>query len=120
MDKSEIPETEDKVEINTGEKKADKGGTFNVAENIYVGLSLEQTKILLEKLRREFQPKPFSGKCPYPGLDAFRETDTDLFFGLENQIAALLKRIKTASFLMIAGPSGSGKSFLVRGGVGEA
>jgi beta-lactamase superfamily II metal-dependent hydrolase len=97
---------------------AEQSATVNIAGgDIKVGYSIEEVDKLLEKLGREFTPKPFSGKCPYPGLEAFRESDAAFFFGREAQVAALLERIKTSRFLMIAGPSGSGKSSLVRAGL---
>jgi WD40 repeat protein len=104
--------------ITVGDVQVNQGGTVVIAgRDAQVGYSLAEVERLLEKLGREFQPKPFTGKCPYPGLEAFREADASLFFGRETQIAALLERVKTRRFLMIAGPSGSGKSSLVRAGL---
>jgi len=61
---------------------------------------------------------------PYQGLQAFRETDGDRFFGRERDIAALVERFQqlqvdrtTIRLLPIYGPSGSGKSSLARAGL---
>jgi WD40 repeat protein len=55
--------------------------------------------------------------CPYLGLDAFREDDHDKFFGRRELIAKLIERLATNRLLAVVGPSGSGKSSLVRAGL---
>jgi WD40 repeat protein/DNA-binding SARP family transcriptional activator len=55
--------------------------------------------------------------CPYMGLRTFQETDADFFFGREELVAALLARLAKSSLLAVVGPSGSGKSSLVRAGL---
>jgi serine/threonine protein kinase/DNA-binding XRE family transcriptional regulator len=58
---------------------------------------------------------------PYKGLRAFRESDAADFFGRQLFIHRLLERMAEESpfgrFLAIVGPSGSGKSSLVRAGL---
>ncbi len=54
---------------------------------------------------------------PYKGLRAFREPDAADFYGREAVVERLLRRIETESFLAVVGPSGSGKSSLVRAGL---
>ncbi|MFN8623278.1 MAG: TIR domain-containing protein [Chloroflexota bacterium] len=58
-----------------------------------------------------------SDVSPYRGLDAFDEADADIFFGREPDIQGLLERLKSSRFLAVLGPSGSGKSSLVRAGL---
>lgn len=55
--------------------------------------------------------------CPYKGLSAFQTQDVEFFFGREGLLARLLVELTGASFLAITGPSGSGKSSLVRAGL---
>jgi formylglycine-generating enzyme required for sulfatase activity len=55
--------------------------------------------------------------CPYPGMRSFTSGDAQHFFGRENEVDALLDRLRYQSFLMIIGPSGSGKSSLVYAGL---
>ncbi len=55
--------------------------------------------------------------CPYLGLDAFHESDGDKFFGRGDLIARLLERLADQRLLAVVGPSGSGKSSLVRAGL---
>ena len=60
---------------------------------------------------------------PHRGLDAFRETDSNLFFGRDDMIRKLwtrfhaLQRGQAPRILPILGASGSGKSSLVRAGL---
>ncbi len=60
---------------------------------------------------------PSQVKNPYPGLRPFEEDESDLFFGRENQIDELLRRLGRSRFLAVIGTSGSGKSSLVRAGL---
>ncbi|MCP4702214.1 MAG: hypothetical protein GY862_35950, partial [Gammaproteobacteria bacterium] len=54
---------------------------------------------------------------PYPGLRPFAREETDIFFGREEHTITLLERLKENRFLAILGPSGYGKSSLVRTGL---
>ncbi len=54
---------------------------------------------------------------PYPGLRAFTEDESALFFGRTPEINALLDILSNNRFLAVIGASGSGKSSLVRAGV---
>ncbi len=58
---------------------------------------------------------------PYKGLRAFDEVDADVFFGREALIQQLLRRLteteETHRFLAVVGPSGSGKSSVVKAGL---
>ena len=58
---------------------------------------------------------------PYKGLNAFGEADAEDFFGRETLVQQLLARLgeggELARFLAIVGPSGSGKSSVVRAGL---
>jgi energy-coupling factor transporter ATP-binding protein EcfA2 len=55
--------------------------------------------------------------CPYLGLDAFHEDDHDKFFGRRDLVAKLIERLADNRLLAVVGPSGSGKSSLVRAGL---
>ena len=54
---------------------------------------------------------------PFPGLRPFRTEEHHLFFGREEQTAALLALLGDQRFLAVVGTSGSGKSSLVRAGL---
>ena len=54
---------------------------------------------------------------PFPGLRPFEPDEDHLFFGREQEIDELLRRLRSAHFLSVVGTSGSGKSSLVRSGL---
>jgi WD40 repeat protein/energy-coupling factor transporter ATP-binding protein EcfA2 len=62
-------------------------------------------------------------RSPYPGLMAFTEADAAVFFGRDSEIRRLLQRLTPAAvheggqLVAVVGPSGSGKSSLVRAGL---
>lgn len=95
---------------------------FAQGENItqIKGFTAEQVRVLIADIRESYQPKPFDGRSPYVGLASFQEQDADRFFGREKISQELVARIATARFVVIAGPSGSGKSSLARAGLFHA
>jgi WD40 repeat protein/DNA-binding SARP family transcriptional activator/energy-coupling factor transporter ATP-binding protein EcfA2 len=58
--------------------------------------------------------------CPYRGLRPYDVSDADGFFGRDDDLAACLARLAATGTLVVVGASGSGKSSLVRAGVGAA
>jgi WD40 repeat protein/DNA-binding SARP family transcriptional activator len=64
-------------------------------------------------------PEP-SATCPYLGLVPYDVADADAFFGRDRDVAACLRRLADVRVLAVVGPSGSGKSSLVRAGVAAA
>lgn len=64
------------------------------------------------------RPVPdYDGRCPFPGLSAFRAAESAFFFGREELLAKLCERLLAHRFLAVLGPSGSGKSSVVLAGV---
>ena len=57
------------------------------------------------------------GICPFKGLASFEPVDADYFYGRERLVAELVARLVGANFLGIVGPSGSGKSSVLRAGL---
>ena len=55
--------------------------------------------------------------CPFKGLAAFQMADAPYFFGRERLVAELIARLVGAPLLGIVGPSGSGKSSVLRAGL---
>jgi WD40 repeat protein/DNA-binding SARP family transcriptional activator len=55
--------------------------------------------------------------CPYKGLARFEPADRELFFGRERLVAELVTHLVAPGLLGVVGPSGSGKSSLVRAGL---
>ncbi|MFT7598654.1 MAG: serine/threonine protein kinase/DNA-binding SARP family transcriptional activator [Acidimicrobiales bacterium] len=66
---------------------------------------------------------PFNGDVanPYNGLQAFDDGDTDRFFGRERLVSELIGRLAgdtiSSRCAIVVGPSGSGKSSVVRAGL---
>ena len=54
---------------------------------------------------------------PYKGLDSFGPEDAEAFFGRERLVADLVARVAGGGLVGVVGPSGSGKSSLVRAGL---
>ena len=65
----------------------------------------------------ERQRETLATICPYRGLQYFREEDAAFFFGRELAIAELYKAVQQRPFIALVGPSGSGKSSVVRAGL---
>jgi WD40 repeat protein/DNA-binding SARP family transcriptional activator len=55
--------------------------------------------------------------CPFKGLAPFDVDDAEYFFGRERLVAELVARLVGTSLLGVVGPSGSGKSSVVRAGL---
>ncbi len=58
-----------------------------------------------------------TGDNPFRGLAPFTEDQADSFFGRDDEAEALIDRIRTNPMVVVAGPSGVGKSSFVRAGV---
>ncbi|WP_170319768.1 protein kinase domain-containing protein [Polyangium spumosum] len=54
---------------------------------------------------------------PFAGLAAFQEADADRFFGRAPDVAALLGSLARQALVVVAAPSGAGKSSFIRAGV---
>lgn len=58
-----------------------------------------------------------SSRCPYQGLVPYDVDDSEGFFGRADDVARCLRRLSEEGAVVVVGPSGSGKSSLVRAGV---
>ncbi|HLM72887.1 MAG TPA: serine/threonine-protein kinase, partial [Polyangiaceae bacterium] len=83
--------------------------------------SAQELVALLERLGAEAKrPAALalsSDESPFAGLSAFQESDAARFFGRDDDIAAVLGRLRNQQLVAIAGASGAGKSSFVRAGV---
>lgn len=57
------------------------------------------------------------GGAPYVGLAAFQPRDADRFFGRDRLVDELVSRVRESRFLGVFGPSGYGKSSVLRAGL---
>lgn len=74
----------------------------------------------LARVRRPLGRRPAGGTAPYRGLESFQVEHGDWFFGREALTQALAQRVEQRpGLLMVVGASGSGKSSLLRAGLGS-
>lgn len=84
-------------------------------------VALEQAILRQDPALLAERPRPDpSSTCPYQGLPPYGLDDDDRFFGREATVAAGLRRLAESGSLVVVGPSGSGKSSLVRAGLAAA
>src|SRR5438067_4820499 len=88
-----------------------------------------QRSILLQDTALELVAQPFVGVlaehdsvvvCPFKGLAFFDFGDADYFYGREQIVADLVSRLADGPFVGIVGPSGDGKSSILRAGLVSA
>ncbi|MCW2766487.1 MAG: transcriptional regulator, family [Nocardioides sp.] len=60
------------------------------------------------------------GTCPWQGLKAYEIDDADRFFGRQDDVDGCLEILRRTPVLTLVGPSGSGKSSILRAGVAAA
>ncbi len=70
-----------------------------------------------ESVSRDGKPEPRAIICPYRGLLAFREEDSEFFFGREKYTDDLVGLVRQHSLVAVTGASGSGQSSVVRAGL---
>ncbi|WP_225753428.1 BTAD domain-containing putative transcriptional regulator [Actinotalea sp. Marseille-Q4924] len=63
------------------------------------------------------RPPPASETCPYKGLAPYDAADHDVFYGRDEEVLGCLDRLSITPLLVLTGPSGSGKSSLLRAGL---
>ncbi len=63
------------------------------------------------------RPRCVPGAGPYRGLSVFSESERDVFFGRERDVAEITERLRTQLGLLLVGPVACGKSSLARAGV---
>ena len=83
-------------------------------------VALADDVVELEVASHAVSPEAASGMptvCPFKGLASFQMADAPYFFGRERLVAELIARLVGAPLLGIVGPSGSGKSSVLRAGL---
>jgi WD40 repeat protein len=76
----------------------------------------EEVQRLRDLLDRP-EPPPERIACPYPGMRPFADGFERFFFGRDAEIEGMVRHFRNHRFLFVIGPSGSGKSSLVRAGL---
>ncbi len=72
---------------------------------------------LREALAVAVDPTFAAARNPYRGLEAFEQADAADFFGRENAVAEMVGVLETEPLLVVVGPSGIGKSSVVKAGL---
>ncbi|HSU03856.1 MAG TPA: BTAD domain-containing putative transcriptional regulator [Nocardioides sp.] len=80
-------------------------------------LALEQAILTQDPSLLVTRARPGTGTCPWQGLRAYDVDDADRFFGRDEDVRTCLGLLATGSFAALVGPSGSGKSSIMRAGV---
>jgi serine/threonine protein kinase/WD40 repeat protein len=84
---------------------------FSSARDLGFALQAVAEAVPREAARRLEEPRP------YPGLAAFTEEDDEHFFGRDEEVATLWRKIPEWSLLALIGPSGAGKTSFLRAGI---
>jgi DNA-binding SARP family transcriptional activator/WD40 repeat protein len=113
-----------RIEDATTRLSASRGRLLTTRTEVADGVEgirrlLEQRRSQLAGREAQHQANAIAalGGCPYKGLARFEAADAANFFGRERLVAELVARIAEAGLLAVVGPSGSGKSSLVRAGL---
>jgi DNA-binding SARP family transcriptional activator/WD40 repeat protein len=77
--------------------------------------SVAELQTARERTAHDGAPRAMT--CPYKGLATFGVDDAAYFFGRERLVAELVAHVVGAPLLAVVGPSGSGKSSVVRAGL---
>ncbi|MGF1523970.1 MAG: hypothetical protein ACFBSF_16760 [Leptolyngbyaceae cyanobacterium] len=70
-----------------------------------------------QTIRNQQQDEHSQEICPYQGLEAFTPETRQFFYGRQGTVDLLLQKLAQLNFVPVIGPSGSGKSSVVRAGL---
>lgn len=116
--RGDVPEAVDEViQRATAEEPSDRyANARELSDDLRKALSIEGGALLDQMVS-----EPPELKNPYKGLHPFYEADEEDFFGREVLVEQLIDRLKAnkgeVRFLALVGPSGSGKSSVIRAGL---
>ncbi|GAA2039833.1 hypothetical protein GCM10009819_26270 [Agromyces tropicus] len=103
-----------------------RSARVRIVEELGLDLGSELRGLEVDILRHDPALEPGAGaegaggpdaECPYRGLAAYDVDDAAVFFGRDGDIGAILARVRARAIVTIVGPSGSGKSSVLRAGV---
>jgi serine/threonine protein kinase len=109
---------------SVGERRADLGPLAGIIDRCLLKNRAHRTRdarVLLEELEAlsaggRVAAQGHDGN-PFAGLAPFQEADADRFHGRAREVGAVLARLRSSPLIALAGPSGVGKSSLIRAGV---
>jgi WD40 repeat protein/serine/threonine protein kinase len=94
----------------------DRHSTIEVWRNVITS-ALADSDTLLRPVAQSGAGNAAAVLCPYKGLAAYQPEDAEFYCGREALVDQLIGRLNSNRILVVAGPSGSGKSSLVRAGL---
>ena len=107
------------LEATVGRAANGRGG-LRAAETEVAG-SVAQLQLARERTSLYLVAEPTdpseSEVCPFRGLASFDAAHAEYFFGRERLVADLVARLVGSTLIAVIGPSGSGKSSLIRAGL---
>ena len=107
------------LEATVGRAANGRGG-LRAAETEVAG-SVAQLQLARERTSLYLVDEPTdpseSEVCPFRGLASFDAAHAEYFFGRERLVADLVARLVGSTLIAVIGPSGSGKSSLIRAGL---
>ena len=116
---SEWAQAAERLEADAGNAATDRGD-LRAAEARVAG---SVTDLQLARERTELYvvaepPDPAAPEvCPFRGLAPFDSAHAEYFFGRERLVADLVARLVGSTLIAVVGPSGSGKSSVLRAGL---
>jgi WD40 repeat protein/DNA-binding SARP family transcriptional activator/class 3 adenylate cyclase len=112
-----MTEASDRMTLTHRTLLASRGEIADGVEGIQRLLEQRRAQLAGREAQRQASAVAALGSCPYKGLARFEAADAANFFGRERLVAELVARLAESSLLAVVGPSGSGKSSLVRAGL---
>lgn len=103
----------DRVEpatIELGQQKRQTPGFFPLSKH-------DKGEFIFLHPRHRLNLSPRPSRSPYKGWQSFDESDASLFYGRSEVISDLKSRFSEVRMIVITGPSGTGKSSLVKAGL---
>jgi WD40 repeat protein/DNA-binding SARP family transcriptional activator/energy-coupling factor transporter ATP-binding protein EcfA2 len=109
----------ERLEATAGRTAGERGGLRAVEAELagtVTELQIARERASLHLIAES--PDPSAGEvCPFRGLAPFDAAHAEYFFGRERLVAELVARLAGSTLIAVVGPSGSGKSSLLRAGL---
>ena len=109
----------EQLEATVGRAATERGG-LRVAEDQVAGI-VSDLQVARERTSLYVVEEPIDPTarevCPFRGLAPFDAAHAEYFFGRERLVAALVARLVGSTLIAVVGPSGSGKSSVIRAGL---
>jgi DNA-binding SARP family transcriptional activator/WD40 repeat protein len=109
----------ERLEAAAGKAAVDQGGLRTARAKVADGVAdLQVTRERTSLYVVAEPPDPSAPEiCPFRGLAPFDSAHAEYFFGRERLVADLVARLVGSTLIAVVGPSGSGKSSVIRAGL---